>query len=122
MKDVTVVDTNPLEALLSDVNAEVAKQLDVKMEGLYELNNQRYDDEIVTAFIEKDKQERGKGSKQITGEFDYTLEDNHEGKKKMAALATLGQKKKLTMALLEKAKDHYQKTKDKHLKEQESMR
>ena len=63
MKGVTIVDTNPFEKLLSEVDAEVAKKLDVKMDGLYELNNQRYDDEIVHTFIEKDKIDRGKGTK-----------------------------------------------------------
>ena len=111
LKGVTIVQTDPLETLLTEVNAEVAKKLDVKMDGLYELNNQRYDDEIVTAFIEKDKIDRGKGNKHFTGEFDYALEPED---KKKTALAVLGQKKKQTMAVLEKAKDHYLKTKVKH--------
>ncbi len=41
------------------------------MDGLYELNHQRYDEEIVDTFIQKDKQDRGKANKKITGEFDY---------------------------------------------------
>ncbi len=57
------------------------------MDGLYELNNQRYDDEIVNTFIEKDKIDRGKGTKQVTGEFDYAIEPEE---KKKTALATLG--------------------------------
>jgi hypothetical protein len=60
LRGVTVVDTEPLENFIEEVDAEVAKKIDIKMDGLYELNHQRYDDEIVETFIEKDKQERGK--------------------------------------------------------------
>ena len=88
------------------------------MDGLYELNHQRYDDEIVNTFIQNDKQERGKANKQITGEFDYSQEPDG---KKATALATLGQKKKLTMAVLEKGKEHYAKTASKHKKEMDTM-
>ncbi len=89
------------------------------MDGLYELNNQRYDEEIVDTFIQKDKQERGKANKKITGEFDYAEPEGDQ--KKVTTLATLGKKKKLTMAVLEKAKDHYGKTEEKHKKEMETM-
>jgi hypothetical protein len=39
LRGVTVIDTTPLENLIEEVNAEVAKNIDVKMEGLYELNH-----------------------------------------------------------------------------------
>jgi hypothetical protein len=119
LRGVTVVDTEPLENFIEEVDAEVAKKIDIKMDGLYELNHQRYDDEIVETFIEKDKQERGKTNKKITGEFDFMEPDGD--KKKVTTLATLGQKKKLTMAVLEKAKEHYGKTEEKHKKEMEGM-
>jgi hypothetical protein len=34
-----VVDIQPLEKLIEEVDAEVAKKIDVKMDGLYELNH-----------------------------------------------------------------------------------
>ena len=89
------------------------------MDGLYELNHQRYDEEIVDTFIQKDKQDRGKANKKITGEFDYVEPEGDQ--KKVTTLATLGQKKKLTMAVLEKGKEHYGKTEEKHKKEMETM-
>ena len=51
LRGATVVDTQPLEKLIEEVDAEVAKKIDVKMDGLYELNHQRYDDEIIDTFI-----------------------------------------------------------------------
>jgi hypothetical protein len=51
LRGATVVDTQPLEKLIDEVDAEVAKKIDVKMDGLYELNHQRYDEEIIDTFI-----------------------------------------------------------------------
>ena len=39
LRGVTFIDTTPLENFIEEVNSEVAKNIDVKMEGLYELNH-----------------------------------------------------------------------------------
>ena len=86
------------------------------MDHIYEMNKQRFDDQVVSSYIQSDRMERGK--KDFQG-APKALEDEETAKSRK--LMQMEGQHKHTMATLEKAKEHYQTTKEKHRKEMESM-
>jgi hypothetical protein len=87
------------------------------MDHIYEMNKQRFDDQVVSTYIQSDRLERGK--KDVHG-GPKALEDEETAKNRK--IMQLGQEtRKHTMGTLEKAKEHYVATKEKHKKEMEVM-
>ena len=105
-------------SLLNQVNSRVAEHKDIKMDHIYEMNKQRFDEQIVNSYIQSDRLERGK--KDITG-APKAIEDE-ETIKSRKLLQQMSEHQKLTMGVMEKAREYYQTTNQKYKRDKEQMK
>ena len=56
----TIIDTDPLKEMLNSVYKKVSEHKEIQMDHIYEMNKQRFDEQVVTAYIQSDRIERGK--------------------------------------------------------------
>ncbi len=76
------------------------------------MNKQRFDEEVVTTFIQSDRLERG--VKDISGAPRALADDDDPAFQALKRKIMNGQPTKLTSGMLQKAKEHYKTTVDKH--------
>ena len=105
-----------MKSLLQTVKDKVSEHKEIQMDHIYEMNKQRFDDQVVSTYIHSDRMERGK--KDLQG-GPKVLEDEETAKSRK--LMQMQGKHKHTMGTLEKAKEHFQTTKEKHRKEMDSI-
>lgn len=86
------------------------------MDHIYEMNKQRFDEEVISTYIQSDRIERGK--KDVSGAPKAINDDDDPATISLRRKIMSGQPTKLTMGVLDKAKEHYKITADKHKKEQ----
>ena len=68
-----------MKSLLQTVKDKAAEHKEIKMDHIYEMNKQRFDEQVVTTYIQSDRLERGK--KDVTG-APKSLEDEDTVKSK----------------------------------------